>query len=281
MTSTTPLLFFFDIDGTLVGDVSPLICMWEVAKRLNKAGLASVKKEAASILEGGLLRPGTGALIRTIRGKFRNSEIFVYTASDKKWAEFLVPCIEQVLDFKFNRPIFSRQNCISTSIDIRKSMKRILPNAVRTVKKNNPSCEKLMHHHFQERMVLIDNSPVLINDEMKKWIPCPTYAFRGNFDVLKLLTEKEIRDNKDALIRILKSFKLFPNSINSCTFQQFRIIYYQTLSKLITEDYMKINTQGVLNDSYFERLGRALVDTDVQDFRKLTVKRIKYLVSSR
>ena len=45
--------------------------------------------------------------------KYENIEIFIYTASIKSWANFLIPKIEKLVNYKFNRPILSREGYVN------------------------------------------------------------------------------------------------------------------------------------------------------------------------
>lgn len=270
---TPPFIFFFDVDGTLVGDVSPLICMWELCKRFAPSHMYHVRREVIYNLKSGLLRPYTAQLIQNLKHEHKTSEVFVFTAADKKWAEFLISCIEQVINFKFNRPMFTRQNCLRSDNEIRKSIKHILPTAVKTIKKNNVACQGMLTHHFQEHMVLIDNSPVLVDSEMKKWIKCPTYHFRNTIDVLKYFSDELLKNNSEEVIKLLHTYDMFPKNVITCTYDQFRILYYQHLSKHIAYDYSHRKTKKITSDTFFIQLSKVL-SSDLPDLRKRTVTHI-------
>lgn len=268
-----PLIFLVDIDGTLVGDVIPLICCWEIAKRNNTKMLNHVKNEIIFCLKRGIMRPNAGTFLKHISDTIPNAEFFIYTASDKNWANYLVPCLEQAAEFKFNRPIFSRPNCSNIGGEFRKSLKTILPSIVKSLnrKKIYPT---LSVTDLYNNIVLIDNQRVICEDELQKWIVCPTYTFKHTLDPLKYMSEEILSENLIEIAKVLQLYNMFPrfNSDKAFSLSGFKQLYYDHLSKLASKNTPLNSKTGV--DDYFIKLGSAIRSNNLKDLRKNVVIRI-------
>ena len=73
-----------------------------------------------------------------LKKNFSNYYVFIYTASDKEWAYKEINWIEkQNKDIKFNRPIFTRQECLKEDGKYSKSITRILPKIKKVDEKRN------------------------------------------------------------------------------------------------------------------------------------------------
>ena len=111
-----PIVFIFDLDHTIIGDISFNGIEWMILKDINnelsksnmkQINLTNYKKNLRKNLDSTLLRPYFKQFISYIQ-KYENIEIFIYTASEKDWISILLPELENIIQFKFNRPIFTR-----------------------------------------------------------------------------------------------------------------------------------------------------------------------------
>tara|TARA_B100000401_G_scaffold391634_1_gene298470 strand:- start:64 stop:666 length:603 start_codon:yes stop_codon:yes gene_type:complete len=106
-------------------------------------------------------------------------ELFVYTASEKKWAYHIVPSIESVTGVKFNRPIFTRNEC-NMGKQAHKSLVEVKPKIIRSLRKKYVS---LTPNSLDNMIYLIDNSDVL--EESQFLLKCPTYSYTVHVDILR------------------------------------------------------------------------------------------------
>jgi hypothetical protein len=178
-------------------------------------------------------------------------EFFIYTASDTKWAHYIVPCIETVIGQTFNRPLFTREHCQGGT---QKSIAYVLPKINSTLKTNLS----------MENVVLIDNNKVLIETNL---ILCPTYNYIDYYDVLRLVSEKVLINSFLKLIPYLQQYNLFPKSFdNKITFNRFKTLYFESLAELL-----KANEKPV-NDMYWKRLDNRIMAIDFDSFKEEVVK---------
>lgn len=242
-TQTHRRILFIDIDGTMVGNVAHLVCEWDLINTFERSKTRALKASIVDRLRFGILRPYLDQFLKHLPAK---TPVFVYTASDKVWANFLVSCIEQALDFKFQRPIFSRVHCTSVDGEYKKSLRRVLPIARRSLglRPDDPSA----------RGLLIDNTPsVLPADEAREsLVACPTYEFSYFYDVLSNLSVSVVHAKFPRIISILKKNKAFPETIDSdrITYMQFLYIYHEHLSRTLRYVYRK-NIEQLKHDEFW------------------------------
>ena len=112
----TPYILLIDLDGTIQGDITPQLKEYNLIKSL-KLNISAKKSHKNDYIKG-LMRPHFADFIKLIKRKYLNNvELFIYTASHKTWAHYIVPIIESIIGFKFNRPIFTREHCFIKSYD--------------------------------------------------------------------------------------------------------------------------------------------------------------------
>lgn len=219
---------FLDLDGTLVGDVKYVLCMWEFANKLGRGrSMNAVKADIAKILKLGLLRPN---LTEFVTQASPRCQFFIYTASERKWAECLVSCIEKVINFKFHRPLFCRENCLielGEKGSIKKSLNHVMPRALKTLSNKNI-------HNICRLPVIIDNAKVIVSGEMRSWIPVPTYRHIQIVDVLRHVDVSVLYECESKVHKILKHYEIVssrqhPHGVTTNTLAN----YYNELAKAI------------------------------------------------
>jgi len=147
--TNVPYIFILDLDGTIIGDCSYQCDVYNIQEIIRKTLV--VKKKDMNKLELGaisrhktlcdkslnecynscskLVRPFFGIFISKMRKMFPNSHFFVYTASEKTWALKEINIIEKQNKIKFNRPIFTRDNCILDQFgNLKKSVAKYIAN---------------------------------------------------------------------------------------------------------------------------------------------------------
>jgi hypothetical protein len=265
-----PLILFIDIDGTLVGDVKPQVCEWEILDKHDPSKLASFKQHLIDVLKCGLLRPNIADFLTSLKDSYEHVEFFIFTAADKDWATFLVPCIEKVIGLKFNRPVFTRKHCSIKSQEYKKSLDAVLPWVIRNHKRKYPT---MSLKTLRNRVAIIDNNNVLVSGETHRCIDCPTYTFMYFHDVLSRLPIETLqRKYHDIAATLIKYGMIVSSSslhYNTMSFNTFRTMYYKRLAELIAEN-AKYCKQG--KDDYWVKLMNVMKNLSLENLRDNTIK---------
>jgi hypothetical protein len=242
------------MDGTLIGKISPSICEYEILKELQPKKLAAFKKQLTTRLQYGPLRPHLAAFCK--RARVLGIPLFVYTASEDRWAHVVIPCIEQSIGVRFERPFFTRTSCYTLSstmgVDYRKSIDRILGGIHRRLKKSHGMTMPLAE--LREHTVLIDNNPDVMHlpDERRSLIRCPTYNYMYVYDVLANLDIETLHAMFHRAGPILKRHSMLPpgTDVNHQTYQQFMESYYGSLAAMLRQSYIQ-NVHSLKTDRFW------------------------------
>lgn len=233
-----PYIFLIDLDGTIQGDVTPQLKEYVLQKSL---GVKLNKKLVAGDYQKSLLRPFFKAFMNMINTHYKNKvELFVYTASEKKWANYIVPIIESVTNVKFNRPIFTRDQCNMDMTEKVKSLATVKPAILKTLKKkyNNISSDDI-----KNRIYLIDNNYVL--KETDFLIKCPTYDKAVFINVLRTIDENVKHSKFKEICRVLLN--------NECSneWEMMKQIYDDAFKKFI---YYDEKNNAYRSDKYWKKV---------------------------
>ena len=172
--SSIPYVFILDIDGTIVGRVDYQSQQHTLHTVLKQSGFKPVKQHPippAFYSNAKLVRDGLTSFIRGMQKQYGIHDIhfFIYTGSEKVWANQEIAWIEKTHGIKFARPIFARDDCIDSGGNIRKSITKIWPRVLRAVGSRNPLI-------LQNQTMIIDNNAIYI-DHMDKLLLCPDYSY--------------------------------------------------------------------------------------------------------
>lgn len=192
----TNYIFILDLDGTIIGDCKYQCEIHNIEKILKKN---SIKCNFTNILKKSyhhkskLLRPYFLYFFNTIKKKYPTSLIYVYTSSEKKWANKQINMIEKENNIKFNRPVFTRNDCILSSEGIyKKSINNILK-------------KKLINNEI----IVIDNNNVYL-DNIDKLLICPTYKYILFHDIWELIPNNINKNINLYLENLIKNNYLCP-----------------------------------------------------------------------
>lgn len=270
-----PRVLVLDLDGTMIGKIIPQVCEYEILNVLHKPKhLKALRKDITERLKQGILRPHLKWMCAQVKsGRIERLELFVYTASETKWANFLVPCVEDALDFKFHRPLFTRKECVMHNSEFKKSLASISPAIYRKLKTKY----KLKSvGDVESNLVLIDNNPgVLLHpaSESRRLIRCPTYDFAYYYDVLQRVDLDVLHARYHRIIPVLVVNCMFPNVRASEVrdILQFVFMYYHKMaenSKLAWREHSS-NADG--KERLWRIVGEALRDNNGADFSEYFV----------
>lgn len=282
-TSSCSRIVLLDIDGTIIGNVVPIICEWELMLQIgDKAKMTKFRQNLHEVLVSGLLRPGLADFIDAMKRQIE-TEFFIYTASNTKWANYLIPVIEGIIGHKFQRPIFTRNHCListsTNSVIIRKSLVKISNIVWRRIKTMYPHATIT---DVRNNIALVDNSLVLVPNEKKRMILCPTYHAMPVVDVLKNIDNSRLRNDYKNIMNTLIVHGMFPdsklNKSQSMTFDRFLSYYYTYLGYL----YKKNDKYSELfsHDSFWPVLATLFEKHANPDIKETSIKYINQQLSS-
>jgi hypothetical protein len=197
MTNSPPLIIVLDIDGTIIGNISPQASLFDLQQQIksDKQGFSKINlidvKGLRHKLNNGIIRPHLKHFINNTKAEF-----FIYTASSNDWANFLVPHIENVLGIKFNRPLMTRNHCELEPNVKQKSKSKIDKIVFNSLKKkykdSHPTFEQV-----QNNMLIIDNNPdVYSAKDLESTIVCSSYTFLYPENVPAKLNEETFNNYK-------------------------------------------------------------------------------------
>ena len=253
-------VFIIDLDGTIIGDCIYQAEIYRISLILNKL---KIKIRINEILEEcykektRLIRPYFRYFIEKMRENYPSSYFYIYTASEKKWAEKEIMIIEKVLNMKFNRPIFTRNDCQIIAKDDKVNIKKSIEVIKKKIKVKNAE------------ILIIDDNDVYI-DNNERLIKCVVYNHKyfcnyweyipldkiGNKIVLKYL-EQLIKNNRLNPIIEKKTMK---EQLN----------YYDWLYQKCKE-VNRLN-KNYRNDNFWLRLTNIIIENRIKTFNSSTVK---------
>lgn len=246
--STTVILI--DLDGTIIGDISQQIMSFEIWKGLKNScekyifDLANFRET----LKNGMIRPGFDTFLKAMINHFGNIDVFIYTASEKTWAEFVIKQIEIVLGIKFNRPIFSREHCVQQEREYKKSISYVKKQMLRCLVKKYGQ----QRAHVQS-MLIIDNNNVYGSYDQKHLLLCPSYNYRIPENIPASIKQKCYEEHYQKINSILRKYIQTPltPSRDFWLFQKEFYTYYTYFINAIVKSnskYMKDNFWNLLKD---------------------------------
>lgn len=180
--ATKPTVLLIDLDGTMIGRIGCMLCEYDLHRQLRTVAAAAgggggqgpssssppsssaaaaasgvpkaVKDAMVARMRYGIVRPYLDqfcALAKATPGV----ELFVYTASDPEWAAFAVPCVEQAIGARFNRPILARNHC-RPAPDYSKSISHVAPLVLRALRPRYPALRSVAD--LDGCIALVDNT---------------------------------------------------------------------------------------------------------------------------
>ena len=177
-----PYVFVIDIDGTMIGNCSYQTQQYSLLTILKKMGYRAPSISTCSraySADQSLVRPGVASFIHAMKKIYTNVHFFVYTASHKDWAHQEILWIEKQHNIKFNRPLFTRPDCVVDGAgNYRKSLHKILPRIMRaiTVKGTKSFTRQEQSYILENQLMIIDNNAVFL-DRTDRLLLCPDYNF--------------------------------------------------------------------------------------------------------
>ena len=273
----SPLVMLLDIDGTIIGDITPQVMIYDLVNRMKThSRTPSVQKvacptypvkEVREKLKDGIVRPHFKMFVDEMQK--RGIELFVYTASEKKWAEFIVKHIEAAYDIKFNRPLFTRDQCQSVDGEWIKSIKTVAPAISRTLNKKYKV--KIRPKEVISHTIAIDNNQVYSKHDVDKVIVCPTYRYTCPENIASVISKKTFEAYS---IAIHQTMNVYMNNYKpSKNFLRFERQFYQMYVHALTNTLSM--RELCLHDSMFKTVALCILHKNITDFNTHTVRYIQ------
>jgi len=243
------------MDGTMIGNIGPSACEYEIIKALEPKKLPAFKKQLTLRLRYGPLRPHLDAFCKAAAAA--GARVFVFTASDDRWARIIIPCIERCIGFQFERPLFTRSNChVTADGEYKKSIDGIVRIMHRRLQRSpHAAFAAMTAAQLKDRTVLIDNNPHVLHNfasDRGRMLLCPTYNYVYTYDVLSSLAVDVLHAKFHKAAAVLKKHGMLRPDVDVAgqTYQQFMQAYYARLSSTLQETYAA-NLAALKNDRFW------------------------------
>lgn len=273
-----PMVLFIDVDGTLIGDISPQVCEWEILTRFDKSKLRAFRQSLIDTLENGLLRPHIADFLMDLKKRYPQLEMFIYTASNSAWAHYLVPCIEKVTRVPFQRPLFTRNNCIVKGMEFQKSLDCVLPTVIRRLKHAYP---QMTLKNMKNHVAIVDNNNVLVRNEVHRCIRCPTYNFAYYYDVIGKLELSTLMKSYSEVSHFLANYGLFPalSPKTSFSMRSFLTSYHQKLYGVVKARSRELKRSE--GDTFWIVLSKVLRKMALEDLQEASIRTINRSIEKK
>ena len=267
-----PYIFILDIDNTIIGDIYYISKEYSINKEINDI----CRKDNYEInfekeLKEGFLRPYLKEFLDYIHKKFAPCEVYLYTNSSYGWTNGpLVKNIEKVLDYKFSKPYFTRED----SINYKKSLTEIYDKILKSLKKNKKYDIKILENDrekiVQERMIFIDDIENNLTGFRSRQLNCPKYEIRPYRDIYKNMLETygyEIVSKREVR-RLFYEESYHPYyDKNGDIFDQDELLY--NIMKSMHMRICELYKEQSKNDDYFKVLIENLNDLSDKTIKKI------------
>lgn len=255
-----PIIFILDMDECIIGK-SKYIVNYEIlinnyilnnCKNKKLVGdICKINKNLWKHYEfPNYIRPYFKDFIVNIKKIFKNVEFFIFSFGIKQYVENTIEYIEDNIDLKFNRPLFTRDDGIrkidNSYIKDINGFQEIIMKSIKS-KYSKKDIEEI----FNNRLIIIDDRKDFWDNQ--HLIICNPYQYTPipylDYSFLNL-----IRTNEDILNYIKNSNnKLFPSYLSSSnSYDDFYLNYHLYTSEIIREN-LQINNEAI-KDDFFKNL---------------------------
>lgn len=263
------ITFILDLDGTIIGDCVYQCELYKIALILAKIGIKIKINELLGEYyteKSKLIRPNFSYFYKTMKEQFPTCQFFIYTASEKKWAELEIKLIEKELNIKFDRPILTRNECIPVEINNSSSSttKYEYRKSINAIKKKIRYKDNENNHIF-----IIDDNDVYL-DNKEHLLNCCLYNYKVFCNYWDYIQIKKIK-NKVFLAylqTLITQGRL--NPIQKQIQMKPQIEYYAWLCNKIN-DINKLNKK-YKKDNFWIKLTKIIIENNIQVFNNTTIQ---------
>lgn len=277
-----PIVFVFDLDATIMGNMMVLYQKSDLHALIN-AAIKTGKMQGKPLppvrlddhVNNELIRPGFADMIQNINKGFNNAEFFMFSAGNKEYVTQNIEWIEKRSGVKFRRPLLTHDNLVYVGTRAyRKSLelnKRII---IKALEHDYPAIKTMSNEVYNSRIVHIDDQNVLW--EQNKTLICPEYKYKLLLDITKDIP-MDILKHELVINFLADSHLLVQDSASS---EEQLTYYYLNLGKTYAE-YLPTNREALL-DTFFSRLAKALLKykNNKQPFTDAHIEAIRKTLTS-
>jgi|694.fasta_scaffold05438_20 hypothetical protein len=253
------IVFILDLDGTIIGDCIYQCEIYKIYMILAKLG---IKIKINEILENcyneksKLIRPYFSLFINKMNEYYKNPQFYIYTASEKKWALKEIGIIEKNLNIKFNRPIFTRNDCINVKEHYKKSIETIK----KRIKVDEPE------------IIIIDDNDVYI-DNNSKLIKCKNYNYKYFCNYWDYIPIEKIKNKivLNYLSTLINSNRL--NPLYQLITNKNKLEYYKWLYDKCSE--ITKSNKKYKKDKFWLDLTKIIINNNIININDNSIKFIK------
>lgn len=276
-----PFVVLLDLDGTLIGNIAPQIGTYHLHGALKAKGVRSgclCGKVLQDTLRSGVVRPYVAQFVRAVHKAVPDAMFFVYTASEKRWANFIVTHVEKAIGVKFARPIFTRSDCTTDARtgEIKKCVGSVLEKIVKALARKDPRAYgSLRAEDLAHRWMMVDNTTSVFDAaELSNVVPCPTYAFEHTENVLGGLSPGTCERNRDVIVDLMRRQGLLNAAIRRVDdWASLQVAFYTAYARRVAE-LRGSNASQRARDTFFMDLARVLAH-ERHHHRTISVDRVK------
>lgn len=271
-----PLIIILDWDGTIAGKVDYQSYKHTLHEYYKKNGLKSPQQCSKAFSPNThLIRKGFSSFIRDLKSFYQNNiYFFIYTASERKWALKEIQWVEQSHGIQFQRPLFTRDDCISNGDgSYNKSILKIFPRVLRSIGKHTLTKvekEEVLHR----RLMIIDNNKVY-NDMETNLLLCPDYGFTIFEDIMTDVPVSHMQTPQVnrfimSLIREGCICPIFPDEhdINKSIYLKYN--WLASKCQAITKENKKY-----IEDTFFKDLKRLIINNNLTTFTPKIIRQLQ------
>jgi hypothetical protein len=278
MQPQLPYIFVLDWDGTIVGKVDFQSHSFNVRNVLKKHGFKA-KAPAEKIPKAfhgssKLIRPSFATFVKTMQRFFPEVYFFIYTASERQWALQEIHWVEQSLDIQFQRPIFTRDDCVMDgSGNYRKSLMRIYPRICRAITKQRPLTQTEKEYILNHQLIVVDNNAVY-TDKTDRLLLCPHYNY-AVFEHLLELIPHEARDHPDIqqlIYSLVNQGAMCPVAKHDDDMHALSSTYLWLAARC--KAVVDVN-KAYLNDDFWKHLRKLIIQNELKRFTSSVIKQLQ------
>jgi hypothetical protein len=234
-------IFMIDLDGTIIGDISPQVILWDLSNK-SKGLIKYNPAQLKFALSSNLVRPHFVDFFKYLKSV--DALVYVYTASEKRWANFVIPHLERACGIRFDRPIFTRKDCKLREKEFSKSLQFISRPLMSSLKKNHPDIFQHGKVDVLKSVTIIDNTNVYHPSDQPQLVMCPTYSYKYPENIASQISYDQFKANEQLIHDFMS--RCIPDYRPSSDFWTFQKRMAQHFINMINS-----NTRGGENDSFF------------------------------
>lgn len=255
-------VFIIDIDGTMIGNCHYQLALYNFmlyCKKQNvKFNIDDYMRKVYN-QDNKLLRPYFLYFMKKMKQHYKNVYFYVYTSSVKDWANKEISYIEKENNIKFNRPIFTRDDCLTNGN----------PKSILHIKNK-------IKIKGDYQLLIIDNWEVY-RDMTDYLLICPTYDYTIYENLWDYLPVKHYDDLliNDYIKYYVQDNEMPPFKNNNVN-QREKAIAYKWLYKINNKINKK--NQKELNDLFWKNLTDYLINNNITEFNKYSIKTLNDII---